>query len=342
MWSRTAAFFERLGRIAERQLVDMRWLDALTPQWLLKLGIDPETPLGVTAAHIICDTLKLTILLAAASVIRAILNRIFSSPRNEARLCRGDAAAIVLAVFSGSARPASGGISLPSHLEALTRRGMSRGAAFAYLFTAPFADLLTMTLLLTTVFGVRKALIASLSCALTALTGGWLTDRLSRNDGGAALRRAEGIAPARPPRGVPPPVRGIAGDALREIAYVFPYIVLGAGAAAFIRNWLPDIWVHDFLGSADPLAALAAAALGLLVDGDPFGLLPILPILSAKGAPPGTLIAFALAAMTFTPSALPALKRAGFSKLPLALLYALTLIWIAALGMLFNTVLAGL
>jgi len=132
-----------------------------------------------------------------------------------------------------------------------------------------------------------------------------------------------------------PRLRALPGGTWADIPYILPYIVLGAGAGAFIRNWVPEVWVESVLGTSDPWAVCLAVIAGIPLSADLFCLLPIVVELQAKGASPGVLTAFVLSATAFTPSALLAFRRAASRKL-LLVIYVLCLIWAAGVGCLLR------
>ena len=324
------AFAESVKRFVAQQLLDMRWLDDCVAAVLRRGGLDPGSPLGSTAQLIACNVIRLTMLLIVLSVIRNLLNQLFSPERHRDRHFGGGAAALAGAA-AGASSLKSAEATLPSRLATLVGHGMAPEAAAAFIFTAPFADPLTFSIVLTMAFGVRTALFCTISGAAFALLTGLAVGRIWRHI--AETHREDAPGSARAPE--PPRLREVPGRILAEIQYIFPYIVLGAGAGAFIRNWLPESWVQTFLGSTDPWAVCLAVVAGIPFGADLFGMLPIVVELQAKGAHPGVLTAFILSATAFTPAALFSFRRAVKPKL-LLVIYALCLIWATGVGCLID------
>ena len=185
-------------------------------------------------------------------------------------------------------------------------------------------------------FGIRDALICILSGGVLAVLGGMTAGRIWRQSpgfGGGGENTPD--KPSRRSADDAPRLRGVPGQALAEIRYVFPYIVLGSGAAAFIRNWVPESWVQSLIGISDPWAVCLAVVAGIPFGADLFCMLPVVIELQHKGAHPAVLTAFVLSATAFTPAALAAFKRTVKPHV-LLLIYALTLIWAAGAGYLLS------
>ena len=325
--------WEEIRGFIGTQLLDMRYLDEYVASWLWRGGLDPASPLGATAQLIVCNVIKLTILLVVSGVIRGMLHRLFAPERcREALFSRGAAAAWAGAL-TGASLPKADEASLPSRFGALVGRGMAPEAAGALLFAAPFADPFTFMIGLTMAFGVRDALLCTLSGGVLAVLGGMLIGHLCRQ-GRSTDDAQTPDAGKRTPE--VPHLRDVPGKALAEIRYIFPYIVLGAGAGAFIRNWVPESWVQTLLGTSDPLAVCLAVVAGMPLGADLFCIVPVVVELQAKGAHPGVLTAFVLSATAFTPSALFAFKRAMKPRM-LLLIYLLCLIRAAGVGCLINS-----
>ena len=319
-------------RFVEAQLLDMRWLDEGISSLLWRSGLDPASPLGATAQLILCNIVRLTVLLLVLNALRGALELWSAPERHRRSLFAGSITAALSGVVAGAALPKSAETSLPTRLAALVKRGIAPEATLAILFTAPFADPATALVVLTIAFGVKSALVCTLSGLLLAAAGGVLLGRIWRHCRDSADPTDPAPSPA---AGSTQGLRALPGKILHELQYVFPYIVLGSGAGAFIRNWVPESWIQTFLGSADPWAAGIAAAAGIPFGADIFGLLPIVVELQSKGARPGVLAAFVLSATAVTPSALFAFKRAVRPGL-LILLYVLCLIWAAGVGCLLD------
>ena len=327
------AFADSIKRFIESQLLDMSWLDNHVSHLLWRGGLDPASPLGATSQLLICNIVKLTILLIVLSFLRCVLHVIFAPERGRSSLFGGGVFAAFAGTVTGSALPKSAETTLPSHLAALVRRGIAPEAAAAILFTAPFADPFTALVALTLIFDVRSALVCVLSGGALAVAGGVLIGKISRQNRCPAEADAAPAAvnAAAAPSGTIPSWRDLPGLVLAEIRYVFPCIVLGAGSGAFISNWVPESWVQTLLGTDDLWAVCLAAAAGIPFSADLFTLLPIVIALRDKGAQPGVLTAFILSATAFPPSALFAFRHAAKTKF-LLLIYVLCLLWAAGIG----------
>ena len=330
-----SSYAEAISRFTESQLLDMRWLDGFVSTLLWRSGLDPASPLGETSQLIVCNTARLSILLIVLSIIRGILDWHLALERCRSSLFGGGFLAALTGAFTGASLPKSAESSLPSRLTFLLGRGMAPEAAAALLFAAPFPDPLTALVVMTMAFGMRNALLCTLSGGVLAVLAGMLIGRIWRlnqrfTDDTPPIERNAAAGSTGMPR-----LRTLPGKILTEINYIFPYIILGAGSAAFIRNWVPESWVQSLLGTSAPWAVCLAVVAGIPFGADLFCMLPIVVELQSKGAHPGVLTAFILSATAFTPSALFAFKRAVEPKL-LLLIYAACLIWAAGIGCLPN------
>lgn len=83
---------------------------------------------------------------------------------------------------------------------------------------------------------------------------------------------------------------------------VFPYILVGVGIGAVIRNWIPEAWVEAVLGGNNPFGVILATLIGIPMYADIFGSIPIAEALLSKGALLGVVLSFMMAVTTLSPA----------------------------------------
>ena len=124
----------------------------------------------------------------------------------------------------------------------------------------------------------------------------------------------------------------------RLIRSIFPYVLLGIGAGAFIHGYAPANLLSRIAGKSNPFAVPIAVFIGVPLYSNAAGTVPIVRSLIEKGLPMGTALAFMMSITALSIPEMIILRRV--MKLKLLVLYVgILTIGIIGTGYLFNAVL---
>lgn len=192
--------------------------------------------------------------------------------------------------------------------------------------------------LLTSIFGIRIAVLYVILGLVVAILGGSLIEKLHMEPHIESFVLQAGNVDIESP-GLTTKDRLIYAkeQMVSTFKKVFPYILIGVGIGAFIHNWIPESWVVSLLGRNNPFGVILATILGLPFYADIFGTIPIAEALLSKGAQLGTVLSFMMSVTTLSIPSLVMLRKAIKPKL-LALFVAICVIGIIFVGYLFNVI----
>jgi len=127
-------------------------------------------------------------------------------------------------------------------------------------------------------------------------------------------------------------------DGMNITKQIFPYMMIGVGVGAAIHGFIPTDFVQHFLSTRSWWAVPSAVFLGAPLYANSVSVIPIMQVLSEKGVPLGTVLAFMTAIVTLSfPEAL-ILKKIMHWKL-LAIFFGITIVGIIIMGYIFNIML---
>lgn len=119
---------------------------------------------------------------------------------------------------------------------------------------------------------------------------------------------------------------------------LFPYLILGMTAGAFVHGFVPTELISQYLGPNNPLAVPTAAVAGAPIYVSMSAMLPIAAALAEQGIPIGTVLAFVIGSAGVSIPNLILLNKLFNRKL--LTLYAATVVSIGVLvGVFFNVIL---
>jgi hypothetical protein len=192
--------------------------------------------------------------------------------------------------------------------------------------------------LLTSIFGLRIAIIYVVLGLVIAILGGTAIEKLRMEaEIESFVLRAGNVDIDSPNLTIRERLLYAREQMLSTFKKVFPYILLGVGIGAFIHNWIPEDWVVSLLGRNNPFGVILATLLGLPFYADIFGTIPVAEALLFKGAQLGTVLAFMMSVTTLSIPSLVMLRKAIKPKL-LALFVAICVGGIILIGYLFNAI----
>ena len=321
----------------QTQILGMQWLSNLVAAGLSALGLDLSSKLGGSIHFFLYDVLKITILLFTLIFLVSYLQSYFPPERSRKILGRFHGLwANCISALLGTVTPFCSCSSIPLFI-GFTSAGLPLGVTFSFLISSPMVDLGSLVLL-TSIFGVKIALVYVVFGLVVAVAGGALIQRLHMEGyvedlvknslaalgEAAALTRRDRLNYAKE-------------QALSTFRKVLPYLLVGVGVGALIHNWLPQTWVETILGGGNPLGVVLATVVGIPMYADIFGTIPVAEALLAKGAQLGAILSFMMAVTTLSLPSLILLRKAVKPKL-LGLFIAICTVGIILVGYLFNLI----
>ena len=321
----------------QTQVLGMQWLSDLVGAGLSALGLDRSSRLGGSIHFFIYDVCKITILLFTLIFLVSYIQSYFPPERSRKILGRfhGLGANCVSALL-GTVTPFCSCSSIPLFI-GFTSAGLPLGVTFSFLISSPMVDLGSLVLL-TSIFGVKIALVYVVFGLVVAVAGGALIERLHMElyvedlvkTAPAALGEAASLT--RRDR-----LNYAKEQALSTFRKVLPYLLIGVGIGALIHNWLPQAWVETILGGGNPLGVVLATLVGVPMYADIFGTIPVAEALLAKRAQLGAILSFMMAVTTLSLPSLILLRKAVKPRL-LGLFIAICTVGIILVGYLFNLI----
>ena len=321
----------------QTQVLGMQWLSDLVGAGLSALGLDLSSRLGGSIHFFIYDVCKITILLFTLIFLVSYIQSYFPPERSRKILGRfhGLGANCVSALL-GTVTPFCSCSSIPLFI-GFTSAGLPLGVTFSFLISSPMVDLGSLVLL-TSIFGVKIALVYVVFGLVVAVAGGALIERLHMEQyvedlvktAPAALGEAASLT--RRDR-----LNYAKEQALSTFRKVLPYLLIGVGVGALIHNWLPQTWVETILGGGNPLGVVLATVVGIPMYADIFGTIPVAEALLSKGAQLGAILSFMMAVTTLSLPSLILLRKAVKPRL-LGLFIAICTVGIILVGYLFNLI----
>lgn len=298
-------------------------------------GLDPATRLGSSIEFFLYDVPKVLTLIVLVSFAVGTLQT-WLQPEAVRRmlggkkLFLGNAAAAGIGIFT----PFCSCSAVPLFIGFL-KGGVPLGVTFSYLIAAPMVNEVAVALLWG-LFGWRVALTYIGFGVALAIAGG-IVIGLMRLEKWVEPFVWEVPAIAAEIEAMPLRARLAEGwRSMREIVgKVWPYIVGGIAAGAFIHGYVPGGLVMRWAGPGNPFAVPVAVILGVPLYANIAGVLPITEALAGKGMPLGTVLAFTMAVTALSAPEMIILRNVLRPQL-LAVFITVVTAGIIAVGYLFN------
>ena len=321
----------------QNQILGMQWLNAVVGRLLTSFGLDTTNRWVGSLQFFIYDVIKITLLLCVLIFFISYIQSFFPPERSKKILSRFHGlGANIIAALLGTVTPFCSCSSVPLFI-GFTSAGLPLGVTFSFLISSPMVDLGSLVLL-TSIFGIRIAVLYVILGLVVAILGGSLIEKLHMEPHiENFVLRAGNVDIESPDLSMQDRLIYAKEQMVSTFKKVFPYILIGVGIGAFIHNWIPENWVVSLPGRNNPFGVLLATLLGLPFYADIFGTIPIAEALLSKGAQLGTVLAFMMSVTTLSIPSLVMLRKAIKPKL-LALFIAICVIGIILVGYLFNAI----
>ena len=321
----------------QNQILGMQWLNALVGRLLTSFGLDTANRWIGSLQFFIYDVIKITLLLCVLIFFISYIQSFFPPERSKKILSKFHGlGANTIAALLGTVTPFCSCSSVPLFI-GFTSAGLPLGVTFSFLISSPMVDLGSLVLL-TSIFGIRVAVLYVVLGLVVAILGGSLIEKLHMEPHiESFVLRAGNVDIESPDLDTQDRLIYAKEQMVSTFKKVFPYILIGVGIGAFIHNWIPEDWVVTLLGRENPFGVLLATLLGLPFYADIFGTIPIAEALLSKGAQLGTVLAFMMSVTTLSIPSLVMLRKAIKPRL-LAMFIAICVLGIILVGYLFNAI----
>ena len=321
----------------QNEILAMKWLNRTIQAILETAGLDTTSTFGGALQFFIYDTIKIFILLSVLIFGISYLQSYFPPERTKRILGRfRGIGANIMAALLGTVTPFCSCSSI-SLFMGFTSAGLPIGVTFSFLISSPMVDLGSLVLL-TSIFGVRIAVVYVVMGLLIAVAGGTLLQKMGMERYVEDfIKSAPHIETQQHTLTRKDRIEFAKQQLLNTIKKVAPYIFIGVGIGALIHNVVPQTWVEQILGSDNPFAVVLATLVGVPMYADIFGTIPVAESLLYKGAGLGTILSFMMAVTTLSLPSMIMLKKAVKPRL-LAVFISICTIGIILVGYFFNLI----
>ena len=285
----------------------------------------------------IYDVIKITALLCVLIFLISYIQSYFPPEKSKKIMGRFHGiGANCIAALLGTVTPFCSCSSIPLFI-GFTSAGLPLGVTFSFLISSPMVDIGSL-ILLTSIFGIKVAVIYVVFGLVIAVLGGTLIEKLNMEaQVEEFIRKANAIDIDSPSLSQKERLVYAKNQMMETFKKVFPYIIIGVGIGAVIHNWIPEKYIDGILGSKNPFGVILATVLGIPIYADIFATIPIAEALLLKGALLGTVLAFMMGVTTLSLPSLIMLKKAIKMKLLLTFM-AICTVGIVIVGYAFNAI----
>jgi uncharacterized membrane protein YraQ (UPF0718 family) len=330
-WVGAAVVALILWGVIYSQLVPFsEWVVSLTP-------VDPKSHFGEAISFFAYDTPKVLMLLTLVVFGMGVVRSFFSPEKTRALLAgKREGVGNVLAAALGIVTPFCSCSAVPMFI-GFVSAGVPLGVTFSFLIAAPMVNEVALGLL----FGLVgwKIALTYLGFGLAvAIVSGWTIGRLHLEHWLEEwVRNIRSGAIELPPETVTVVDRIRAGiEAVKDIVgKVWPWIIAGIAAGAFIHGYVPADLLATIMGRDTWWSVPAAVVIGIPMYSNAAGIIPVVEALLTKGAALGTVLAFMMSVIALSLPEMIILRKVLTIRL-IAVFVGVVGTGILAVGFLFN------
>lgn len=319
----------------QNQVLGMKWLNDLIGKGVSQLGINIDGRVGGSVQFFIYDSIKIIILLSVLIFLVSYVQSYFPPERTKKIIGRfkGVKANIVGALL-GTVTPFCSCSSIPLFI-GFTNAGLPIGVSFSFLISSPLVDIAAF-LLLSSIFGMKIALVYVIVGIILAVIGGIIIDKLGMEEYVEKyIKDSKAIDIEAPELSKRDRINFAKEQSLFTLKKVWLYVLIGVGIGAVIHNWIPTDVIQNILGSNNPFSVLLATIVGIPMYADIFGTLPVAEALFFKGVGLGTVLAFMMSVTALSLPSIIMLRKAVKPKL-LITFVSIVSVGIILIGYVFN------
>jgi uncharacterized membrane protein YraQ (UPF0718 family) len=301
------------------------------------LPLERHSRAGEVLAFFFYEAPKVLLLLTLIVFLMGVVRSYFSAERTRAMLAgRREGIGNVLAAGLGIVTPFCSCSAVPLFI-GFVSAGVPLGVTFSFLISAPMVNEVALGLL----FGLLgwKVALAYLAFGLgVAIVSGWVIARLHLEhwlqDWVRNVRAGAAEVPVAKLDMVDRLRAGL--DAVYDIVgKVWPWMLAGIGAGAFIHGYVPTGFLASIMGREAWWSVPAAVVIGVPIYSNAAGIIPVVEALLSKGAALGTVLAFMMSVIALSLPEMIILRKVLTLRL-LAVFVAVVSAGILGVGFLFN------
>lgn len=302
--------------------------------------LNPQSQAGASLNFFIFDSIKIFTLLVLVIFSVALL-RSYLPPEKIRSLLSARRAYVgnVLAALLGVATPFCTCSAIPLFL-GFIQAGVPLGVTFSFLVSSPMVNEVALVLLFG-MFGWKIALFYAASGIIIATFSGMALGRMKvehlLEDFVINTKSKNGMSP-KTPNGKQRTVQAWRYTS-ETLGKIWPYVLLGIGAGAFIHGYVPMDFLAAYAGADKWYAVPLATLIGIPLYGNAAGIAPLVSSLTDKGLAVGTSLSFMMAVTALSLPEFMILKK--IMKPKLIIIFALTVgLGIMLTGYAFNAILS--
>lgn len=260
------------------------------------IGLGRDTLAGGAVNFFVFDTIKIFLLLAA--IIYAVsIGRTFLPPSRvrEIILKKSRFSGHLWAAALGIVTPFCTCSAIPLFL-GFIQTGIPLGVTFSFLVASPMINEVALVMLFG-MFGFKIAALYAVSGYIIAVAAGLIIGRLGLEhllEGFDQTRRVQNavLGADMPWRERRDYAKDYTLDILKK---VWPYVLIGIGAGAWIHGYVPQDLLARWAGADKWYAVPLATLVGIPLYSNAAGIIPLVSALTDKGVALGTTLAFMMA-----------------------------------------------
>ena len=244
----------------------------------------------------------------------------------------------LLAAIFGILTPFCSCSSIPLFL-GFTQARIPRSATFSFLISSPMNNEIAIAILFAT-FGWKIAALYTLFGLLTAIAGGYIVGKVSRDKDilikipyTKQVEDAHFVKLAFKKR-----LNEAWKNAVTIMKDIYLYVFLGIAVGAVIHGFVPSDFIVKYAGKDNPFAVLIAVIAGIPMYAGASTIAPLIQPLAAKGMMMGTALSFMMAIVALSLPEAMILKKILSWRL-IVLFFSIVGVGIILVGYLFNIIL---
>jgi len=244
----------------------------------------------------------------------------------------------LLAAIFGVLTPFCSCSSIPLFL-GFTQARIPRSATFSFLISSPMNNEIAIAILFAT-FGWKIAAIYTIFGLLTAIIGGYIIGKISRDeDILIKIPYAEHVGEAHFEKvQFKKRLSDAWKNALQIMKDIYLYVIAGITIVAMIHGFVPADFIAKYAGAENPLAVFVAVIAGIPMYAGASTIAPLIAPLTAKGMLMGTALSFMMAVVALSLPEAMILKKVMSWRL-IGLFFGIVGTGIILVGYLFNIIL---
>lgn len=301
-------------------------------------GLERGTLAGGAVNFFVFDTIKIFLLLAAIIYAVSIMRTFLPPSRvREIILKKSRFAGHLWAAALGIVTPFCTCSAIPLFL-GFIQTGIPLGVTFSFLVASPMINEVALVMLFG-MFGFRIAALYALSGFVIAVAAGLIIGRLRLEHLLEGFDQSKRVQNAVLGADMPwAERRAYAKDYTLDILRkVWPYVLIGIGAGAWIHGYVPQDLLARWAGADKWYAVPLATLVGIPLYSNAAGIIPLVSALTEKGVALGTTLAFMMAVTGLSLPEFMILRRVMRVKL-LLVFFGIVGAGIMFTGFLFNFV----